>query len=84
MEIKNFFNQSINQSLQMVSCNIYKTQGSIYWKIPPPTRGRVISFYIIWGKNIIRGRVKRGNVRDKGRKGKEKEGNGERKREKGN
>jgi hypothetical protein len=49
----------------------------------PPTWGRVISFYIIWGKNIIRGRVKRGKRKRQRKKGKEKDETGKEKEKKG-
>jgi hypothetical protein len=49
-------------------------QGSIYWKIPPPLGGGgKISADVIWGKKYEKVERKRGeNIKEKGRKGKEK------------
>jgi hypothetical protein len=42
-------------------------------KIPPPPGGQGISANVIWGKKYESGREKRGNVQEKGKKGKKKE-----------
>jgi hypothetical protein len=46
----------------------------MYWEIPPPPRGKEEGYQPMSfeGKNMKRGKEKEGNVREKGRKGKEK------------
>jgi hypothetical protein len=41
-------------------------QGSIYWNIPPP--GGIYD-EVIWGTKCEKGKRKRGNVKETGRKG---------------
>jgi hypothetical protein len=52
------------------------SQGSIFWKIPPPPRGK-ISADVIWGKKYEKAKRKKGeNVQENERKRKEKERKG--------
>jgi hypothetical protein len=55
------------------------TQGSIYWKIPPPGGGGEYQPMSFGGKNMKRRREKGGKCKRKSKKGKRKRKKGERK-----